>query len=495
MVMGGVYTALFLASLDQTVVATALPRMAAEFGGVERVSWVVTAYLLASTVTIPLYGSLSDRFGRRTMFATSLAIFLVASAAAGTSGSMTQLVVWRGLQGLGAGGIVPLSMALMGDIISPRDRGRWTGIGSAVIALSSVLGPAVGGTLTDHASWRWIFYLNVPLSAIAIVVVVRALDLPFARRAHRIDFVGAGLLCGGVSALLLASVWGGTTLPWRSIEIRGFIVAGIALLGLFVLAERRAAEPVLPFSLFRNRTVSVASAAIFLTGACMMGTVVFIPLFLQGVVGLNATESGAVMIPFMLGLVVTNVTSGQLVSRTGRYKAFPLIGASLLVLGSWLLAQMGPSATRAEVVRNMVVMGLGVGAIMPVLMIATQNAVGSAQLGVATGFLNFSRSIGTMVGVAGFGAVLAQRSHSLLGGGGTANPRALLEPAALRSLDPGTIESMRGALAASLHAVFIVALPLSVVLLLLTALLKELPLRTTVNVDAPPPDEALNVIS
>lgn len=485
-VMGGVLVVMFLSALDQTVVSTALPRIVGELGGVEQLSWVVTAYLLASTVTIPLYGKLSDLHGRRAMFVLAIAIFLVGSALAGTSRGMTELIVYRGVQGIGAGGIWPLSMALVGDVIAPRDRGRWQGVMSAVFALSSVLGPAIGGTLTDHASWRWIFFLNVPLAGGAIVVVLRALDIPFERRQHRIDFWGAALLAGGTSALLLVFVWGGTTHPWGSAVVLGMLTGAAVLLSWFFARERRAPEPILPLSLFRNHTVSITSAVSFLIGAGLFGTALFMPLFVQGVIGASATRSGAIITPFMLGVIVTNAGGGWLISRTGRYKALPVAGAGLLIVGFWLLTTMGRGTTDAEAVRNMVVLGLGMGLILPVMVIAAQNAVPRSELGVATGMINFARSIGATIGVAGLGAIFTHRLHGLLAAaGGPAllrEPRALVEPSALAALPPEAVEHLRGAMATALHGVFLVGIPVGVAILAATLLLRERPLRTTPHV-------------
>ena len=482
-IMGTVMVALFLSTLEQTVVGTALPRIAGDLGDVERMSWVVTAYMLAATITILLYGKLSDVYGRRPLFLVALGIFLVGSALAGGAQDMTQLIVFRGVQGAGAGGIWPLSMAIIGDVISPRERGRWQSAMGVVFAVAAVAGPAIGGAIADNTSWRWVFWLNVPLTIGALAVVARALHIPVERRRHRFDFAGAILLAVGVTALLLVLTWGGTTYSWGS-PIMGALVAGTA--GTFVLLvfqERRALEPIVPFSLFTNHTVVVSTVASFLIGAGLLSTVVFLPLFVQAVIGRSATSSGAIMMPFMFGVIVSGVLSGQLITRTGRYKVFPVTGAALMLAGFSLMATMGVGTGSGEVLRNAILLGLGMGLIAQVLTLATQNDIEHARLGVATSLLNFSRTIGAAVGVAGMGAVFVHRL-SALAPTRAQDANALLNGETLSTLSPAVIASVRGALASALQTVFLIGVPIGAALLIATLLLRERPLRTTAHVGA-----------
>jgi EmrB/QacA subfamily drug resistance transporter len=443
---GGIMLATLLAALDQTIVATALPRIVADLHGFSHLSWVVTAYLLSSTVTVPLYGKLSDLYGRRRLFVVAISIFLAGSALCGAARSMGELIAFRALQGLGAGGLIPLSQAAVADLFPPRERGRYQGFIGAMWATAAVAGPLLGGTLTDAASWRWIFFVNLPLGAAALVVVMRTMRMPFAVREHRIDVLGAITLSAGLTALLLALAWGGTTHPWLSVEVLGCGLGGLALLAAFAARQRRVPEPLLDISLFRLSVFSVSSAATFVIGAVLFGVTIYVPVFVQRVLGSSATVSGVVLIPLSLGWVVASIASGQAIARTGRYRAFPVLGSALVLAGTWLLTRLDPASSRLAVSVALVVIGVGMGSMFQTYVIATQNRVETTQLGIATATLNLFRSLGGSVAVAGLGALLAARA-----GGGLAH---------------------------ALHDVFLALVPLAAIGLALSFGLEERPLRT-----------------
>jgi EmrB/QacA subfamily drug resistance transporter len=447
--------ATLLAALDQTIVATALPRIVADLHGFAHLSWVVTAYLLTSTVTVPLYGKLSDLYGRRRLFVVSISIFLAGSALCGVAQSMGELIAFRALQGVGAGGLIPLSQAAVADLFPPRERGRYQGFIGAMWATAAVAGPLLGGTLTDAASWRWIFFINLPLGAAALVVVIRTMTMPSTHREHRVDYLGAALLSAGLTALLLALAWGGTSYAWGSGQVLGCAVAGVVLLVAFGVRQRRAPEPLLDLSLFRLSVFSVSSAATFAIGAVLFGVTIYVPVFVQRVLGGSATVSGVVLIPLSLGWVAASIASGQAIARTGRYKAFPVLGSTLVLVGSWLLTRLDAGSSRLAVSLYLVVIGTGMGTMFQTYVIATQNRVAVTQLGIATATLNLFRSLGGSVAVAGLGALLASRSaHGL---------------------------------APALHVVFFAMVPVAAAGLLLSFGLEERPLRTA---HAPTPERS-----
>jgi EmrB/QacA subfamily drug resistance transporter len=442
--------ATLLAALDQTIVATALPEIARDLRSFGDLSWVVTAYLLSTTVTVPLYGKLSDLYGRRRLFVVSISLFLLGSALCGAAQSMGELIAFRALQGVGAGGLIPLSQAAVADLFSARERGRYQGYIGAAWATAAIVGPLAGGTLTDSVSWRWIFLINLPLGVLALAVVVRTMRLPFQPREHTIDYRGATLLSAGVTGALLACAWGGTTYAWGSAEVLGAALVAVIGLAGFAWAERRAPEPLVPLGLFRIRTFAVSTAASLLIGAVLFGVTIYVPVYTQGVLGSSATSSGVILIPLSLGWVVASIVSGQLIARTGRYRAYPLIGSVLVLAGTVLLTRLGEGSSRAVVSADLVVIGIGMGTMFGTFVIATQNSVEFSELGVATSAIQFFRAMGSSIAVALLGALLVAR--------GTGSPAEL---------------------ASATHAVFVAVVPLAALILALACVLPEHPLRTS----------------
>jgi EmrB/QacA subfamily drug resistance transporter len=486
-IMSGLMLGMLLAALDQTIVATALPTIVGDLGGLNHLSWVVTAYLVASTVTTPLYGKFSDVYGRKRTFQFAIVVFLFGSALAGLSQSMIELIAFRGLQGIGAGGLMTLAMTIIGDVVPPRQRGRYQGYMGAVFALASVIGPLLGGFFVDQLSWRWVFYVNIPVGAVALVVTSIVLDLPYTRMVHRIDYAGTVLLVSAVGSILLAVTWGGTQYAWGSPIIITLGVVGAILMVAFVTVERRAAEPVLPLYLFKNRVFAVSTATMFIVGLAMFGGIIYLPLFLQVVGRKSATSAGLLLLPLILGIVFTSIISGRVISRTGRYKAFPVVGMLVMSLGLYLLSTMGPTTTEAGAGAYMVVLGLGLGMVMQVLVLAVQNAVERRDLGTATGAATFLRSMGGSFGVALFGAVLSNRlatnlANMLPGGhlpAGVSESTLRGSPKVILSLPPGVRSIVIDAFARSIDTVFLAAVPIALAGFAITLLLRELPLRTT----------------
>ena len=452
--------ATLLAALDQTIVATALPSIVSDLHGFEDLSWVVTAYLVTSTVTLPLYGKLSDLYGRRPLFVWAISIFVIGSVLCALAQSMGQLIAFRAIQGTGAGGLLPLAQAAIADLFPPRERGRYQGFVGSMWATAAVAGPLLGGTLADAATWRWIFWINIPLGLLALVVVLRTMRAPHSRREHTIDYLGATLLSAGIVGVLLVSVW-----PAAG-------AAGAAALVAFVFVERRAVEPILPLSLFANRVFAVAVAAGFVIGALLFVVTIYVPVFVVGVLDASATSAGIVLIPLSLGWVVVSVAAGQVIARTGRYRLFPIVGGVLIVGGMWLLSRLGAGSSEAFAAGALVVLGVGMGISYPIYVVATQNAVATSDLGVATSSLLFLRTMGGSLAVAGMGAVLTYRLDAELADSGTRVDTGRL----LAGDVPPDVE---GALAASLHTVFLVSLPIALIALALAVALPIRPLRAT----------------
>jgi EmrB/QacA subfamily drug resistance transporter len=480
LIFGALLLVLLLASLDQTIVSTALPTIVGDLGGVEHLSWVVTAYLLSSTIAGPLYGKLGDLYGRKLLLQAAIVIFLVGSALCGLAGSMGELIAFRALQGLGGGGLIVTTIAVVGDIIPPRDRGRYQGLFGAVFGVSTVIGPLLGGFFVDHLSWQWIFYVNLPVGVLAFTAIHLTFHAPAERVRRQVDYLGAATLAGGLAALVLATSLGGTTFDWDSPQIAGLIAAALVLLPLFVLVERRAAEPLLPLELFSNRVFAVTSAVGFVVGLALFGSVTYLPLYLQVVKGHSPMVSGLQMTPMMLGVLVASVGSGQLISRFGRYKPFPIAGTALMTVAVFLLSGLDVDTSSTTAALYMLLLGLGLGMVMQVLVLAAQNAVDYRLLGVATSGSTLFRQIGGSIGVAAFGAIFANRLQAELaarlppGAGVPAD-----DPAVVAQLPPEVHEPYVAAFAAALQPVFLTGAAISAVAFALTWLLREVPLRQT----------------
>jgi EmrB/QacA subfamily drug resistance transporter len=419
-IYSGLMVALLLAALDQTIVATALPKVVSDLGGITQYSWVFTAYMLGSTITVPLFGKLGDAHGRKPLFIVAIVIFLIGSALCGAAQNMWELVVFRAVQGVGAGGLFPLTLAMVGMIVPPRDRGRYQGLIGSVFAASSIAGPLIGGFIVDNASWRWIFYVNLPVGCVALAAILVTMPRRPYKQEHSIDWLGAAVLGAGTTALLLGLVWGGRDYPWMSAEVLGALAAAAVLLTAFAVVERRVREPILPFALLSNRTVAASVVCMGLVGAAMFGTISFVPLFVQGVIGTSATSSGVVLTPLLLGAVTTSFVAGQIVSRTGRYRPNTLLGPIVLGAGALLLWRMDVGTTSGEAARNMVIAGIGLGMMMQIFVLSVQNSVTRAAMGTATALTQFARSIGSTLGVTLMGVLVNQRLPANLRAEGTA---------------------------------------------------------------------------
>jgi EmrB/QacA subfamily drug resistance transporter len=473
-IYGAIMVALLLAALDQTIVATALPRIVGDLGGLSSYSWVITAYVLAMAVTVPLYGKLGDIYGRRRLYIVAISIFLFGSVLCGLAQSMTQLVASRAIQGMGAGGLFALAIATVGVIVPPRDRGRYQGLIGATFAAGSIIGPAIGGLIVDNTSWRWVFFVNLPVGAAALAVIAIAIPKRTQRREHSLDLLGATLLAIATISFLLDLVWVGEGHPWTSAAVLGAFAVTLVAVTAFAFVERRAKEPILPFEFLRNPIVAAGVAAVGLSAMAMVGTIAFVPLFVQGVIGTSATSSGVVLTPFMFGAVIASAISGQWISRSGHYRPNAIVGPIVLGTGLFLLSRMDTSTTNAEAAAFMVVSGVGLGMMMQVFVIAVQNQVPMRSMGSATALTQFARSIGATLGVTLMGVIV---NRGLPAG-------SHLDRGPVHRLPP----NLREALADALSPAFLAASMLCLVTLAIVTLwLKEVPLREEVEHLPPEP--------
>lgn len=513
----GVILGMLLAALDQTIVGTALPHIVASMGGLDHYAWVVTAYLLASTVSIPIWGKLSDIYGRRTFFILGMVIFLAGSALAGTSQNMTQLIIYRGIQGLGAGAMMPIAMAIIGDLFPPAERGKWQGLIVAVFGLASIVGPTLGGWITDNWGWRWVFYVNMPVGIIAILTAGFVMPKLVTHRQHIIDYLGVVTLVAGAVPLLLAFSWAGTQYAWGSWQIISLFAFSVVMLSIFVFVEMRAAEPIISPQLFKNSIFTISVIAMFLVSAGMFGAILYLPLFVQGVLGNSATDSGLVLTPLMLGFMFSSIVGGQILSRTGRYKILAIIGFIVAAAGMYLLSRMTPDTSQGQLVISMIVTGLGIGVMMSLFTIVVQNAFPYRQLGEVTASLTFFRSIGSTMGVAVMGTIMTNVFQNALQSNIPAilkrmlpadrlsqleNPQLLLAPDVVAKIQHGfaalgpqgliifkqLIEAIQKSLSSAITSVFFLGFILMVVGLIAVLFLREIPLRkshTTPVVETP----------
>ena len=496
----GLLLGMLLSALDQTVVGTAMPHVIAELGG-QNISWVYTSYLLASTVGVPIYGKLSDIYGRRVFFIGGMILFLLGSALSGASQDMTQLILFRGIQGLGAGALMPIAQAIIADIFPPAERGKWQGLFMAVFGFATIIGPLLGGWITDNWGWRWVFYVNMPVGAVAIVTAGLTMPRIISNIRHKIDYLGSMLLVLWSAPLLLALSWGGSQYDWNSWQILGLFVGAALMLLAFLIVESRAAEPIISLRLFKSSIFTVSTITTFLLAAGMFGAILYLPYFVQDALGQSATNSGVILTPMMLGFIVSSIIGGQLLSRTGRYKIIALFGFTVASIGMMLLSRMTVATSNAELVRNMVITGLGIGVMMSLFTIVVQNAFPPRQIGEVTATLTFFRSMGSTIGLAVLGSVLTNAFASNLQANMPAALKSLIPVSKLTSI--GSSQSNAGALqaqfahfgaqgatlyaqlmeaikvsfASAISEVFVIGALMMMLAFVITLFLREIPLR------------------
>jgi EmrB/QacA subfamily drug resistance transporter len=489
LVMTGLLLAMFLAVLDQTVVSTALYTIVRDLdprNGLSHLSWVITAYLLTSTATQPLYGKMSDLYGRKKIFMLSIVLFLFGSALCGLSQNLTELIAFRAVQGLGAGGLMSLAMAIIGDMVAPRERGKYTGLFGIVFGVGSVLGPLVGGYLTDPhvflwltTNWRWVFYLNVPVGLVALAVIEKVLHLPKNVHKHRIDYLGALLIVGGASALLLLTEWGGQQYAWTSPVIIGLGVATAALVAWFIRHESKAQEPILNMHLFKNRVFNVSVPVLFIMGAALFGALVYVSLYFQIVNGLSPTQAGLHLVPMTLGMIPVSIVVGKLIAKTGKYKIFPVIGMALITIAMVLLGRLTVSTSSWSISADLFLLGMGMGLVMQVIVMAVQNAIPQREMGAGTAATGFFRSLGGAIGSAAFGALLTgQLAHHLARAASGGTHVSIQNSAAIHQLPVAAQQVIFEAFTKSTNVVFMSAAALCAVGFVFTLFLPEMHLRS-----------------
>ncbi|WP_371665422.1 MFS transporter [Streptomyces sp. NBC_01241] len=480
-VMLALMITMLLAMLDNLIVGTAMPTIVGDLGGLEHLSWVVTAYTLATAASTPIWGKLGDMYGRKGVFLTSIVIFLVGSVLSGMAQDMGQLIGFRAVQGLGAGGLMVGVMAIIGDLVPPRERGKYQGMMAGVMAIAMIGGPLVGGTITDHLGWRWSFYINLPLGAVALAMVTAVLHLPKRERAAaKVDYLGAGLLTLGITAIVLVTTWGGSEYDWNSAVIMELIAIGVAALVGFLFVETKAAEPIIPLHIFRSHNFTLMSVVGFMVGFVMFGAVLFLPLYQQSVQGASATNSGLLLLPMLLAMMVVSLIAGRVTTSTGKYKIFPIVGSALMVTGLFLLSQMDTATTRLTSGVYMAVLGAGMGFLMQITMLVAQNSVEMKDMGVASSATTLFRTLGSSFGVAIMGALFTGRVQDEMmarGGGAATAKSAQLDAASLAKLPAQAREAYQFAVSSGTHIAFLVGASVGVIALLASVFVKEVPLR------------------